>query len=127
VYAAGDVANQYHPLFGRNMRVEHWHNALNQSAAAARTMLGRERPYDAVPWFWSDQYDMNLQYAGAHERIERVVIRGSLEEKTFLAFFMSGRRIDAIVAMNRGKDLRRAMPMIRTREIEDDRELEREP
>jgi 3-phenylpropionate/trans-cinnamate dioxygenase ferredoxin reductase subunit len=127
VYAAGDVANHYHPLFGRHMRVEHWHNALNQSAAAARTMLGRERPYDAVPWFWSDQYDMNLQYAGAHERIERVVIRGSLEEKTFLAFFMSGRRIDAIVAMNRGKDLRRAMPMIRTREIEDDRELEREP
>jgi 3-phenylpropionate/trans-cinnamate dioxygenase ferredoxin reductase subunit len=127
VYAAGDVANHYHPLFGRHMRVEHWHNALNQSAAAARTMLGRERPYDAIPWFWSDQYDMNLQYAGAHERIERVVIRGSLEEKTFLAFFMSGRRIDAIVAMNRGKDLRRAMPMIRTREIEDDRELEREP
>jgi 3-phenylpropionate/trans-cinnamate dioxygenase ferredoxin reductase subunit len=121
VYAAGDVANHYHPLFGRRIRVEHWHNALNQSAAAARTMLGRDRAYDAVPWFWSDQYGVNLQYAGAHDRVDRVVVRGSIEDRKFLAFYLNGDRVDAIVAMNRGKDLRRAMPLIRSRSISDER------
>jgi 3-phenylpropionate/trans-cinnamate dioxygenase ferredoxin reductase component len=60
VFAAGDVTNHYHPVFKQRMRVEHWHNALNQGAAAARNMVGRTTVYDEIHWFWSDQYDDNL-------------------------------------------------------------------
>lgn len=115
VFAAGDVANHFHPVFRRHLRVEHWQNALKQGAAAARSMLGRGRPYDEVHWFWSDQYDVNLQYAGFHTSWERLVVRGSLEERNAIAFYMKGSRIDAAVALNRPKDLRLAMPLIRRR------------
>jgi 3-phenylpropionate/trans-cinnamate dioxygenase ferredoxin reductase subunit len=115
VFAAGDVANHYHPRFGRRMRVEHWQNAMQQGAAAARAMLGRGQPYEPVHWFWSDQFDVNLQYAGFHQEWDRMVVRGSLEARSFLAFYLNHGRIDAIVAMNRGKDLRRAMPLIKAR------------
>jgi 3-phenylpropionate/trans-cinnamate dioxygenase ferredoxin reductase subunit len=112
IYAAGDVANHFHPVFGRRMRVEHWQNAMQQGAAAARSMLGRGQPYDAVHWFWSDQYDVNLQYAGFPRQWEQMVVRGSLERRNFLGFYLSQGRIDAVVALNRGKDLRRVMPLI---------------
>jgi len=123
VYAAGDVANHYHPVFGRRMRVEHWQNAMQQGAAAARSMLGHGRPYDAVHWFWSDQYDFNLQYAGFHHQAEHVVVRGSLERRDFLAFYMNQGRVDAVVGLNRGKDVRRVMPFIKARAAADPRQL----
>jgi 3-phenylpropionate/trans-cinnamate dioxygenase ferredoxin reductase subunit len=66
VYAAGDVANHYHPVFERRIRVEHWDNALKHGPAAARNMVGKDEAYEDIPWFWSDQYDTNLQYAGFH-------------------------------------------------------------
>jgi 3-phenylpropionate/trans-cinnamate dioxygenase ferredoxin reductase subunit len=113
VYAAGDVANHYHPLFRRRMRVEHWQNAIQQGAAAARSILGKREPYEPVHWFWSDQYEFNLQYAGLHQQGDRVVVRGTLESRAFLAFFINERRIHAVVALNRGKDLRRALPLIK--------------
>jgi 3-phenylpropionate/trans-cinnamate dioxygenase ferredoxin reductase subunit len=119
VYAAGDVANHLHPVFGKRMRVEHWQNAMQQGAAAARSMLGKGRPYDAVHWFWSDQYDANLQYAGFHQDWDRMVVRGSLDERRFVAFYLKQSRIGAVVALNRGKDLRRAMPLIAAREVVD--------
>jgi 3-phenylpropionate/trans-cinnamate dioxygenase ferredoxin reductase subunit len=109
------VANHFHPIFGRHLRVEHWQNALKQGAAAARSMLGRAQPYDELHWFWSDQYDVNVQYAGFHTTWERLVIRGSLEQWDGIAFYMNGGRIDAAVALNRGKELRRVMPHIRQR------------
>ena len=113
IFAAGDVASHYHPLFGRRMRVEHWQNAMQQGAAAARNMLGRQQPYIPVHWFWSDQYDVNLQYAGAHTTTEQVVVRGSLDDRKFLAFYLDGRhRVEGIVALNRGNDLRRVVPLI---------------
>lgn len=115
VFAAGDVARHFHPVFGRHLRVEHWQNALKQGAAAARSMLGRGRPYDEVHWFWSDQYDVNLQYAGFHTSWERLVVRGSLDARDGIAFYMNGRRIDAAVALNRPKDIRLAMPLIKRR------------
>jgi 3-phenylpropionate/trans-cinnamate dioxygenase ferredoxin reductase subunit len=123
VYAAGDVANHYHPLFRKRMRVEHWQNAMQQGAAAARSMLGNGSPYDPIHWFWSDQYDVNVQYAGAHDRWDRIVVRGRLEDRQFLAFYCNEGRIDAVVAVNRGKDLRRAMPLIKSRQIVDPRQL----
>jgi 3-phenylpropionate/trans-cinnamate dioxygenase ferredoxin reductase subunit len=115
IYAAGDVANHWHPVFGRRMRVEHWQNAMQQGVAAARSMLGTGQPYDAIHWFWSDQYDANLQYAGFHHEWDRLIVRGSLEPHSFIAFYLNRGRIDAVVALNRGKDVRRAMPLIRSR------------
>jgi 3-phenylpropionate/trans-cinnamate dioxygenase ferredoxin reductase subunit len=115
IYAAGDVANHYHPVFGTRMRVEHWQNAMQQGAAAARTMLGKRQSYDPVHWFWSDQYDVNLQYAGFHQSSDRLVVRGSLEARDFVGFYLNQGRIDAVVALNRGKDVRRVMPLIKAR------------
>jgi 3-phenylpropionate/trans-cinnamate dioxygenase ferredoxin reductase subunit len=123
IYAAGDVANHYHPVFQKRMRVEHWQNAMQQGAAAARSMLGQGQPYDAIHWFWSDQYDVNLQYAGFHDKWDQLVLRGRLEDRAFLAFYLTGGRIDAVVGLNRGKDVRRAMPLIKSRDIVDPRQL----
>lgn len=116
IYAAGDVANHYHPVFERRIRVEHWQNALEQGPAAARNMLDRDEPYDEIPWFWSDQYEHNLQYAGFHTQWDELVVRGSMEERNFVAFYRKDRRILAAVALNRGRDLRHSMPLIRARE-----------
>jgi 3-phenylpropionate/trans-cinnamate dioxygenase ferredoxin reductase subunit len=116
IYAAGDVANHYHPVFGRRIRVEHWQNALKQGPVAARNMLDKDKPYDEVPWFWSDQYEHNLQYAGFHTEWDELVVRGSMEERNFVAFYRKERRVLAAVALNRGRDLRRSMPLIKARE-----------
>lgn len=115
VFAAGDVANHYHPVCARQTRVEHWQNGVKQGAAAARSMLGRGQPYDEVHWFWSDQYDANIQYAGFHAAWDQIVVRGSLAERKFLAFFLTAGRVESAVAINQGRDLRRAFPLIRAR------------
>jgi 3-phenylpropionate/trans-cinnamate dioxygenase ferredoxin reductase subunit len=115
VYAAGDVANHYHPIFDRRIRVEHWQNAIKQGAAAARNMLGKRVAYDQVHWFWSDQYDANLQYAGFHTKWEQLVVRGSLDSGSYLACYVNDGRIDAAVGLNRVKDVRRVMPLIKSR------------
>ena len=115
IYAAGDVANHYHPLFDRLVRVEHWQNAIHQGRAAARSMLGKREPYNDVHWFWSDQYNCNVQYAGFHTGWDELVVRGNLEERNAVVFYVQERRIAASVAFNRGKDLRRAMSLIKAR------------
>ena len=115
VFAAGDVANHYHPVCARQMRVEHWQNGVKQGAAAARSMLGRGQPYDEVHWFWSDQYDANIQYAGFHVPWDQLIVRGSLAERKFLGFFLTAGRVESAVAINQGRDLRRAFPLIRAR------------
>ena len=117
IYAAGDVANHYHPVFERRIRVEHWQNAIRQGAAAARNMVGRAVPYDEIHWFWSDQYDANLQYAGFHTTWEALVVRGRLDSESFLAFYVNDGRIDAVVGLNRAKDVRRAIPLIKARRM----------
>jgi 3-phenylpropionate/trans-cinnamate dioxygenase ferredoxin reductase subunit len=105
------------------MRVEHWQNAMQQGAAAATSMLGRGKPYDAVHWFWSDQYDVTLQYAGFHRGWDEVVMRGNPDSRDFIAFYLSRGCIDAVVGVNRGKDVRRAMPLIKARAAADPRQL----
>ena len=115
VYAAGDVANHYHPLFGMEMRVEHWDNALKQGAAAARSMMGIGSPFDDPHWFWSDQYDHNLQFLGWPVGYDELVVRGSLEERSFAAFYLHGGVVLAVAGMNRGKDVRRSTALIRAR------------
>jgi 3-phenylpropionate/trans-cinnamate dioxygenase ferredoxin reductase component len=116
IYAAGDVANHYHPVFGRHIRVEHWQNALRQGSAAARSMLGKGESYEEIPWFWSDQYELNLQYAGFHTDWDELVVRGSMEERDFVAFYRKDGRALAAVAINRGRDLRRSVPLIKVQD-----------
>ena len=115
VYAAGDLANHYQPTFGRQIRVEHWQNAIKQGTAAARNMRGKHVAYDEVPWFWSDQYEANLQYAGFHVSWEHLIVRERLDAGGFLACYINDGRIDAVVGLNRGKDVRRVMPLIKAR------------
>jgi 3-phenylpropionate/trans-cinnamate dioxygenase ferredoxin reductase subunit len=103
-------------VFERHIRVEHWQNALKQGPAAARNMLGQNEPYDEIPWFWSDQYEHNLQYAGFHTEWDELVIRGSMEERNFVAFYRKDRRVLAAVAINRSRDLRRSIPLIKHQE-----------
>jgi 3-phenylpropionate/trans-cinnamate dioxygenase ferredoxin reductase component len=119
VYAAGDVANHYHPIFNRRIRVEHWQNAIKQGAAAARNMLGRRVAYDEIHWFWSDQYDANLQYAGFHASWEQLIVRGRLDSGSYLACYVNDGRIDAVVGLNRPRDVRRVMPFIKSRRAVD--------
>jgi 3-phenylpropionate/trans-cinnamate dioxygenase ferredoxin reductase component len=114
VFAAGDVANHLHPLFGR-LRVEPFDNAIKMGAAAARAMLGSEEAFDDPHWFWSDQYDVNLQYAGFARRWDQVVIRGSTDERSFVAFYLDGGVLLAALGMNRGRDVRRSMKLIGSR------------
>ena len=114
VFAAGDMANHLHPLFGR-LRVEHFDNAIKMGAAAARSMLGSEEAFDDPHWFWSDQYDVNLQYAGFAKQWDDVVIRGSTEEREFVAFYMHEGMLLAALGMNRGRDVRRALKIIGSR------------
>lgn len=126
IFAAGDVANHFHPLFGRRIRVEHYDNALKQGAAAARSMLGRGAPFDDPHWFWSDQYEYNLQYAGFAARWDRIVVRGSTEERRFVAFYLEEGRVLAALGLNRGRDVRRAMRLIAARAAPEPRLLQDE-
>jgi len=103
VYAAGDVANHLHPVFGR-MRVEHYNNGEKQGRAAARAMLGDQRPYDDIHTFWSDQYEDKLEYVGDGRTWDQVVIRGSLTQAQFLAFYLLKGVMKAACGLNRGGD-----------------------
>jgi 3-phenylpropionate/trans-cinnamate dioxygenase ferredoxin reductase subunit len=123
VYAAGDLANHWHPVFGR-LRVEHWNNGSNQGRAAALSMLDRGRPYDYIHSFWSDQYDQSLEYVGFARAWDRVVFRGSPESRRFLAFYLQDGVLQAVFGLNRGGDpedpdqdgeLKACVPLIRQR------------
>ncbi len=100
VFAAGDVAASFHPLYGRHVRVEHWANALNQGPAAARSMLGQEVTYDRVPYFFTDQYDLGMEYSGLGGPRDEVVCRGNVEDREFVAFWMSDGRVTAGMNVN---------------------------
>ena len=103
VYAAGDVASHLHPLFGRT-RVEHYNNAEKQGRSVAGTMLGSNQPYDYLHTFWSDQYDHKLEYAGEARRWDAFVVRGSLEARKALGFYLVDGVVRAVVGLNRGGD-----------------------
>ncbi len=123
VFAAGDVANHYHPIYGRRIRVEHWDNARRQGRAAALNMLGRDTPYEEIHWFWSDQYEHTIQYAGYHREWDDLVIRGSLESRSFAAFYMLDGRVQAVVSVDRPADVQDAMGIIRSGGLADPAKL----
>jgi 3-phenylpropionate/trans-cinnamate dioxygenase ferredoxin reductase subunit len=103
VYAAGDVANHLHPIFGR-LRTEHWNNAYRQGRFAARSMLGRDEPYDYLHSFWSDQYEHLIEYVGFEPRWDRLVLRGQPESRKFLGFYLREGTVRAAVGFDRGGD-----------------------
>jgi 3-phenylpropionate/trans-cinnamate dioxygenase ferredoxin reductase subunit len=124
VFACGDVANHDHPLFGRRIRVEHFDNALKMGTHVAGAMLGETEPFTDPHWFWSDQYDVNLQYAGFAYAWDDVVTRGSVEERDFVVFYLNEGVLLGALGLNRGRDVRRAMKLIGARP---DRDRLRDP
>ncbi|WP_432143325.1 NAD(P)/FAD-dependent oxidoreductase [Streptomyces sp. bgisy084] len=102
IFAAGDVANAYHPVLGRQLRVEHWANALHQPQTAARAMLGQDVRYDRLPYFFTDQYDLGMEYTGyaEPEGYDQVVFRGDTDAREFIAFWLSGGRVLAGMNVN---------------------------
>ena len=103
VYAAGDLANHRHPLFGR-IRVEHYNNAEKQGTAAARSMLGSAEPYDYVHSFWSDQYEHKIEYVGHAAKWDDFVVRGSLADGRLIGFYLVDGVVRAAVGLDRGGD-----------------------
>jgi len=103
VFAAGDVANHLHPIFGR-LRVEHWNNGYQHGRAAARSMLGGTQPYDYLHSFWSDQYEHLIEYIGFAAGWDRLVFRGRPESRKFLGFYLKDGLVRAAVGLNRGGD-----------------------
>jgi len=103
IYAAGDVASAFHPGIGKHIRVEHWANALNQPQAAAKAMAGQQVSYDRVPYFFSDQYDLGMEYSGYVEPggYDEVVFRGNVPGREFVAFWLGeGGRVLAGMNVN---------------------------
>ena len=93
--------------------MEHWDNARKQGRAAALNMMGRETAYDDIHWFWSDQYEHSIQYAGYHREWDELVIRGSLEDRNFAAFYLLEEKVQAVVSIDRPSDVQDAVPLIR--------------
>src|SRR5580698_257265 len=104
VFAIGNSGNHPTALYRRRLRLESVPNALGQARAAAATLCGSPRAYDAVPWFWSDQYDLKLQMVGLSQGHDRVIIRGAPEARSFITFYLQAGRIIAADAVNRPKD-----------------------
>ncbi len=102
IYAAGDVANAFHPRLGRRLRVEHWANALHQPAVAATGMLGGRATYDRTPYFYTDQYDLGMEYTGFAEpgKYDQIVVRGDTARREFVAFWLRDRRVLAGMNVN---------------------------
>jgi NADPH-dependent 2,4-dienoyl-CoA reductase/sulfur reductase-like enzyme len=117
IYAAGDVAAARHPLLGTRLRVEHWANALNGGPAAARAMLGQDVSYDRVPYFFSDQYDLGMEYSGwaPPGSYDEVVLRGDVGRREFIAFWLKDRRVLAGMNVNVWDVTAPIQQLIRTR------------
>ncbi|GHF72649.1 FAD-dependent oxidoreductase [Streptomyces sp. NRRL_ISP-5395] len=121
IYAAGDVAAAVHPLLGTRLRVEHWANALNGGPAAARAMLGQDVSYDRVPYFFSDQYDLGLEYSGwaPPGSYDEVIIRGDAGKREFIAFWLKDRRVLAGMNVNVWDVTETVQELIRARQQHD--------
>jgi 3-phenylpropionate/trans-cinnamate dioxygenase ferredoxin reductase component len=111
VFAAGDVVRQTHPMFG-SIRVEHYDSAIKQGSVAARNLVGGNESHTDAPWFWSDQYEHNLQYAGYPTAHDRLLLRGSPEDQEFSAFFLDHGRLAGCFGLNRGGDVRIGLRML---------------
>jgi len=111
VWAIGDVARHDHPVFGP-IRVEHFDNAMKMGEHVATNLLGADAVFDDAHWFWSDQYDANMQMAGFATEWDDMVVRGSIEDRSFSAFLLKDGRLLSTFSMDRKFDVRRSMPLI---------------
>jgi 3-phenylpropionate/trans-cinnamate dioxygenase ferredoxin reductase subunit len=100
IFAAGDVASAMHPLLGERIRVEHWDNARRQGRVAARNMLGAGEPYARIPYLYSDQFDLGMEYAGHAPSWDRVVFRGDPASREFIVFWLRDGRVAAGMNVN---------------------------
>jgi 3-phenylpropionate/trans-cinnamate dioxygenase ferredoxin reductase subunit len=116
IYAAGDVANWWHPVLGERLRVEHFDHARSHGLAAGKVMAGQREPYTQVPYFWSDQYDLTLQYVGHAAGDTRVVLRGDVAARSFTAFYVTEDRVRAALAIGRPGDVMAARRLIATKQ-----------
>lgn len=115
VFAAGDVTRFWSPLYETRIRVEHFQTAQRQGFAVGRAMAGAWEPYSEVPWFWSDQYDVNLQYAGAGLVWDEIVIRGAMAHPPFAVFYLAGGRLVAVAGVNDHHTVARARHVMQER------------
>ena len=122
VWAVGDVARHDHPVFG-SIRVEHFDNALKMGEHVARNLLGTPAVFDDAHWFWSDQYDANIQMAGFATEWDDMVVRGSIDERSFSAFLLKDGQLLSTFSMNRKFDVRRSMPLIASKAHPDREQL----
>ncbi len=100
IYAAGDLAAAWHPVLETRIRLEHWSSALNQGPAAARNMLGQETPYERIPYFFSDQYEIGMEYSGLARDWDEIVLRGDPAEREFVAFWLKDGLVQAGMNVN---------------------------
>ena len=119
IFAAGDVASWHCAWAGRRMRLESWQNAQEQGIAAARSALGLEVDHQPLPWFWSDQYDSNLQIYGMPQTSHRVIVRRAPGSESFILFYLDGDVVRAAVGPNAARDLRFARRLIEQRKVVD--------
>jgi 3-phenylpropionate/trans-cinnamate dioxygenase ferredoxin reductase subunit len=103
VYCGGDIAFHQHPVLGRPIRVEHWEVAKNQGRGIAANITGGDKPYTKLPYFWSDQYDVNMEYRGNASGEDRAVWRGDRDGLSFSVFYLRNGLIDGVVSMNDSK------------------------
>ncbi|WP_214369718.1 NAD(P)/FAD-dependent oxidoreductase [Pseudonocardia sp. H11422] len=119
VFAAGDVANRFEPALGRHIRPEHWQNAQNHAIAVARNMLGADEPFSEIPWFWSDQFSVNLQMVGSSQDADDVVLRGAPDDRRFSVFYLRRSRVVAAFSMDSARDIAVAKRLIGRRIVVD--------
>ncbi|MCD6015325.1 MAG: NAD(P)/FAD-dependent oxidoreductase [Solirubrobacterales bacterium] len=123
IFAAGDVANAQHPFYDRRLRVEHWANALNQGPVAARAMLGQAVAYEEIPYFFSDQYEVGMEYGGFATSWDEVVFRGEVAGREFIAFWLEHGRVVAGMNVNVWDVNEAIRELIRSRQPVDARRL----
>ncbi|MET0789270.1 MAG: FAD-dependent oxidoreductase [Cellulomonas sp.] len=121
VLAVGDIARAHHPFLGTHVRVEHWANALNQPATAAATIVGADEPYAALPYFFTDQYDLGMEYAGyvGSHGYDEVVVRGDLQGRELIAFWRREGRVLAGMNVNVWDVVDDVQALVRSRAVVD--------
>jgi NADPH-dependent 2,4-dienoyl-CoA reductase/sulfur reductase-like enzyme len=119
IFAAGDVTRHFNPLLGRPIRLEAWQNAQNQAIAVAKVMAGGSESYAETPWVWSDQYDMNMQIAGAPARWDTLIYRGDPPCGSFLVFQLLRQTLVGAIGVNAGRDMRFARMLVASGDVVD--------